>query len=890
MSESIERKVQPFTIGTRLSVPAVAKCQEFTQSYLQNQSLDNCSLQRNLNSLYLSRAQVCPHGPCLTSVVVQGESPGKHKQDDSAAEDHLNQNIVSPSAVSRSIKKITISGNKDPSGGKVPAGPAELSVRGCISQNNNNNNNISRTSDPHLPRVEGVSSEDEAGSHFKISLPDPHKTQSDLHLLAEESAAATSQSNCFTQRNSLFHRDVLEAEAWIKSKLWDLKDGGNIQCCPLQDWDRAPQILCTDFKDFENRMVQLNQMGEQLICKLNPRSDTVKQQLTQLAERWQSLKRMAADQTRTRDGGADQTRTRDGGADQTRTRDGGADQTRTRDGGADQTTTRDGGADQTRTRDGGADQTRTRDRGADQTRTRDGGADQTRTRDGVESLQDLNNKVEKLEAWIKEKEEEGSPVKILKENGDKMQLTKRTLDLNRDEQHHRNLQEEINHLALKLEKWEKTDGKNISSRRKHVNKMCLKVQSHLNNYQEDLQQALEVSFFYQQADNTLLAITSMRKNPSASKELGHIGDKEMRDIAGQIMMLDVSVSQLCNLHPALAPSITQKQRELKDSWLHLQKDFRSNRPTSGTFTREPADPLTLTGEAQYVGTETQRIMGNQVREERHLKGCVSTVEWGLGRQLPGNQSQQQQSVGHTSSPLGDGAACADEVIGRLQQTAERKPKLASVSLNHPQLHVQLQKFTASADKTLSWLKDNVYIATKVCSIASCEGLEVARRCQYALEQDILNNKTRIEVVKREGHELVRARHPGSAKIEEFLTQLGGLWEELRRRHQRNAVFLQTSEELGFRVVKVLRALGSLEAWLESVELSVKESAPTGNPEMRSVAEESSLLETEVAARLRELHVLRQEVDHLLGHGHLHMQSLQARTEKLEQKYVFVLWI
>ncbi|TNM99914.1 hypothetical protein fugu_012947 [Takifugu bimaculatus] len=145
-----------------------------------------------------------------------------------------------------------------------------------------------------------------------------------------------------------------------------------------------------------------------------------------------------------------------------------------------------------------------------------------------------------------------------------MQLTKRTLDLNRDEQHHRNLQEEINHLALKLEKWEKTDGKNISSRRKHVNKMCLKVQSHLNNYQEDLQQALEVSFFYQQADNTLLAITSMRKNPSASKELGHIGDKEMRDIAGQIMMLDVSVSQLCNLHPALAPSITQKQRELKD--------------------------------------------------------------------------------------------------------------------------------------------------------------------------------------------------------------------------------------------------------------------------------------------------------------------------------------
>lgn len=55
------------------------------------------------------------------------------------------------------------------------------------------------------------------------------------------------------------------------------------------------------------------------------------------------------------------------------------------------------------------------------------------------------------------------------------------------------------------------------------------------------------------------------------------------------------------------------------------------------------------------------------------------------------------------------------------------------------------------------------------------------------------------LLPQEGHELVRARHPGSAKIQEFLIQLGGLWEELRRRHQRNAVFLQTSEELGFRV-------------------------------------------------------------------------------------------
>lgn len=86
------------------------------------------------------------------------------------------------------------------------------------------------------------------------------------------------------------------------------------------------------------------------------------------------------------------------------------------------------------------------------------------------------------------------------------------------------------------------------------------MQNHLKTYQEGLQQALEVSSFYQQADNTLSAINNMvpspymvtsllpcvgvthidrvsqRKNPSASNELVHAGDREMRDIASQIMV------------------------------------------------------------------------------------------------------------------------------------------------------------------------------------------------------------------------------------------------------------------------------------------------------------------------------------------------------------------
>lgn len=85
-------------------------------------------------------------------------------------------------------------------------------------------------------------------------------------------------------------------------------------------------------------------------------------------------------------------------------------------------------------------------------------------------------------------------------------------------------------------------------------------------------------------------------------------------------------------------------------------------------------------------------------------------------------------------------------------------------------------------------------------------------------------------------------------------------------------------------MKVLQALGSLEAWLESVELSVKGSALAGDPETMSAAErESCLLEKEVAARGPELDTLRQEADRLHGHHHPHIQGLPARVDEVEKK-------
>lgn len=174
MSESIVRKVQPFTIGTKLSVPAVPKCQDFTPSYLQDPSLDNLSLQHNLNSLYLSQSQVCAHDSCQAPPVVQQVAPVKEHQEHMATEDQLNQNVSCSSSVSRSIKKITISGKEKSEDKPAVGAAAELwtpeTTESASENNNNNNNNISSTTvDPPLPRIVGVSCENKPNSQFKVS-------------------------------------------------------------------------------------------------------------------------------------------------------------------------------------------------------------------------------------------------------------------------------------------------------------------------------------------------------------------------------------------------------------------------------------------------------------------------------------------------------------------------------------------------------------------------------------------------------------------------------------------------------------------------------------------------------------------------------------------------
>ncbi|KAG9338071.1 hypothetical protein JZ751_027147 [Albula glossodonta] len=710
MSESIVRKIQPFTIGTRLSVPSVPKCPDFEDAYLPSPAaLDNCELQNSLNdqvSLYLGQSRIRPVSPQLSPTGAQVVADTEGHPEDPSKEDHLNRNGMSPtSAASRAIKKITISGSTE-SPGDTPSMVATVTSKPeNVNNNNNNNNNTVSSVATTVPRIVGVSCENSPNSHLKVLLrkdiiaedqryeeeegqdlkcfgdittqTDQTSPPKDLSpnralLMKEDPTCVSAHNDCsFTQCNTLFNREIRQAEAWIKGKLRDLKDGCDVQRCPLplQDWEELSQTLQRDLKDFENTLIQLNQLA----CEQNPNSDLVKKQLSQLEDQWHTLKQTAANQSK--------------------------------------------------------------------------------ALGGARNLQQFNRKADRLENWIKEKEEEQSLAGVLGENVDKIQLTRRILDLKQDEQQYRTLHEEINHLALKLEKQGKTEGKNISTRRKHINKMWLKVQSLLKDYHENLQLALEVSSFYQQADNIISAINQKRKSTSLMNDHENCADREIKEMASQITMLDVTVSQLSNLHPTLATRVTHKQGEVKDVWALLQKSVRSEgsdpAPSGCDFTREDADPPTVSWETFFSqDKEAHRIMGKEVKEEQNrLKGCTD-------------------------------AAQAFPVCGMWHLTSS--PLCLSLSLS-----VSLQ--------TLSWLKDNVAAAL---STPGPEG------CRSPPEDAASSHRETPEADTQEGQS---STGTDRARAEDFLGQLEQLWEELKRRHPSRGAELQDSRKLSLKVREELGA-------------------------------------------------------------------------------------
>ncbi|XP_077198485.1 uncharacterized protein LOC143839818 isoform X2 [Paroedura picta] len=628
MSGSAARKIQPFTISTKLSLP---KCSsDFPGNSCPGvpvAALDNQVLHQNLNervSLYLAQASAQP--------MEGGFNSASPTEDGVTNEDRVNRN-----SLSRSIKKITLSNwgqQGEPCLGEegVLGDPAQASC-----ERNFNNNNC-RTGKAQFkiagcavsaPWKQIVKNTEESGV---VGLKPYIQSNTELANLSQHSPLVA-QFSC----------DVMQAEKWVQMKLQDLKDG-----CSIQEWERVAQTLQRDMKDFENTMIKLNQMGEQLLVQSTPSAETTRRQLQALREQWQLLKQMAANQSK--------------------------------------------------------------------------------ATGGLRNLQEFNQKAEQLEAWIRRKEEKPLLAALLHENTDKIQLTRRILDLKQEEQRFQILHEEMNSLAHKLEKQGKSESRNIVARRKHINKMWLRLQGTLKEHHEMLQLALEAAAFLQQADVLLEAIHAKWRNlcgVEKRRESEPNLDLDVRDIASQVMMLDVTVSQLTSLHPSLIARVSLKHQDVKESWTQLQQLLRSEKPPLLALTRQSTDPPSP---EKVNGISTN----SAEREAEEKPGRVSG--WGVQKNVLGSTAERARSLEGKSASAGREPVHSD---------SKRRRKLSKQpnTLKDPsQQKVHFQGFCQTADAELQLL--------------------------------------------------LHADHRWNPQMEDALEELEHLWADLKRRHQENGVALR----------------------------------------------------------------------------------------------------
>ncbi|XP_056591231.1 uncharacterized protein si:dkey-238i5.2 isoform X2 [Triplophysa dalaica] len=157
----------------------------------------------------------------------------------------------------------------------------------------------------------------------------------------------------------------------------------------------------------------------------------------------------------------------------------------------------------------------------------------------------------------------------------------------------------------------------------HVDRSWVKLRSLLRDYHQDLMLALEVSSFYQQADNIISTIDCKKNSLVMTDVHKSSQDKETREIACQINMLNDSASRLSNIHPTLARRVTLKQAEVKENWAFLQELLRNQK--TDVCTKRPSsspDPLTTCPDSQsFARNEGHSVMGKDVKEEQNrLRG------------------------------------------------------------------------------------------------------------------------------------------------------------------------------------------------------------------------------------------------------------------------------
>ncbi|XP_078503438.1 uncharacterized protein LOC144762155 [Lissotriton helveticus] len=838
MSESTVRKLQPFTVGTRLSLP---KCADGDPGLA---TLDNGSLHPNLNdrvSLYLARAQAGSGQPCPPTAGAPG-SP----TDSITEEDRMNRNALA----ARAIRKITLSNWR---GG--PAGVTEGTPRGppTGSERNLNNNNSRMSRD--LPRMTGMHREnrpqvkvflrkeseevenDSGGTAQKrlcsgVTRSSP-ETSSPFHMdLGGRSASPPSRDpfrrpdasggvkpsprGCEgppglaspSSHMAQFNRELLQAETWVRAKLRDLRDGCDSQLTPLQDWEQAALSLQRDMRGFETTLTKLSQMAEHLINKQAPNADNMTKQLQSLKDQWHVLKQTATNQSKAL---------------------------------------------------------------------------------GVaRTLQEFKRKADELEVWIREKEDKRCPVVLPEDSGDKIQLARRILDLKQEQQRFRNLQEEVNGLAQKLEKQGKNESRSISARRKHLNKMWLKVQGTLADHHNTLQLALEAASFHQQADALLRTIDTKRRTVCslrAQAEPEGQADRDVRDIAGQIMMLDVTVSQLISLHPELAAGVTQKHREVKNSWGALQQVVREDKLTSkGRPPKDAEGPVTHAqegprgvGKPQLGPAPRGSLIGLRIEGNE--------VERGDGPNSLGTGASKGKSELSSSKVLQE---TGSDVINGRHSDHKRKKRPAGQTDGpkaRPQPEAQLQHFCQVAAQALCWLKENMSSSAQWDRAESEENLEEMQKQQATLQQEITRQQALIEAVQQEGKALVALDHPGSPRVEGILRELERLWSALKRRNQHRGTVLQEVNKAH----RVLDELADMERWLQALASSLSEPAVMRDPEaIRKDLQETSQMESELSSRGLSLHALREDTNGIPAGSRLFLAAkIQKRLEAVEKRFAMV---
>ncbi|XP_027590964.2 spectrin beta chain, non-erythrocytic 2-like isoform X2 [Pipra filicauda] len=799
MSGSTARKVQPFTISTRLSLPKCAA--DFPGAACPGIALASAldshrGLRRSINeriSLYLAHARA---GPAAPAEQPRSLGPG---EDGGTDEDRLNRN-----SLARSIKKITLSNRYGEAGAGNAGRPGDPARVGSERNHNNNNSRTGKAQFKVFLRkdVDAEDEQQEPGNLQANVFRSPVDRCSPYYALAgspvsspqkespkgKESTAAPRCSGRSTVGAALlldpsplvaqFNREMLQAEGWVRGKLRDLKDG-----CDLQDWEEVAQTLQRDMKDFENTLIKLNQMGEQLMWQASPSAEAVRRQLLALQGQWQLLKQTAASQSK--------------------------------------------------------------------------------ALGGLRSLQDFNRKAERLEAWIKHKEEKPSLAALLQESPDKIQLTRRILDLKQEEQQFQSLHKEVNSLAQKLEKQGKSESRNISARRKHLNKTWLRLQGTLKEHHETLQLALEVSAFFQQADILLGAIHSKQSSicgTGKSVEGVPCQDRDVRDIASQVMMLDVTVSQLLNLQPSLAAQVTSKHQDVKESWAQLQQALRSEKAPALANISPGSKAVALNVEPR--GDNSSHGTVGKEAGAKWARGLGSMVATDVLGKMAEHKRGEESSP---CSPVGQPPHGGDN---------KRRRREAETEWGMQQLEVQVQDVCQAVNTTLSLYNESVGPGVSPCPV---ESLKAAR-----IQQKPLDHSSSVRAVLLEGP--MPGRPPGSPKVKAMLRELGELWEDLQRKHQENGVVLREID-------KALRLVGELdqaEQWLQAVSGSLSEPAAMRSPaELRQDLEEMGQLEKQLLTCGLKLQALREEAAGESPTEHEGARKMQRKVEMVEEKLAHV---